>query len=127
MVSSSFSVGCTLPVASVTRDTSVCSPGGRAVPGVVEELPANTSPFVDGSIVAACHGPSSTLTSTDLIGVPSFSTTPSTLCWVPSLVTRAMNDFSCMWVMAVSVHFISPLIISPLSVRYQRAWNLPRY
>ena len=38
-----------------------------------------------------------------------------------------MNDFSCMWVTAVSFHFISPSIISPRSVRYQRAWNLPRY
>ena len=40
---------------------------------------------------------------------------------------RAMYDFSCMWVMAVSTHFISPSIISPLNVRYQRAWNFPRY
>ena len=38
-----------------------------------------------------------------------------------------MNDLSRMRVMAVSFHFSSPLTISPLSVRYQRAWYLPRY
>src|SRR5262252_3141327 len=38
-----------------------------------------------------------------------------------------MNDLICMWVIAVSTHFISPSIISPLNVRYHRAWNLPRY
>ena len=40
--------------------------------------------MVAGSSVAGCHGPSSTCTSTDLSGVPSFSTTPSTLCRAPS-------------------------------------------
>ena len=46
---------------------------------------------------------------------------------MPVVVTRAMNDFNCMWVTAVSMYFISPSIISPLMVRYHRVSNLPVY
>ena len=45
----------------------------------------------------------------------------------PDFVTRAMNDFRFICVTALSFHIISPSIISPRSVRYQRAWNRPRY
>ena len=78
LFSRSSAVGCTLPLTSVTRDTSVCSPG-------VAPFHAQVNSFyeyfdvVAGSIVAACHGPLSIFTSTALIGVPSFSTTPITL------------------------------------------------
>ncbi len=61
------------------------------------------------------------------MGVPSFSTTAVTRWVFPAWMMRAMNDLSFMWAMEVSTHFSSPSIISPLSVRYQRAWNLPRY
>ena len=37
------------------------------------------------------------------------------------------DDLSWRRLIAVSTHFTSPSIISPRSVRYQRAWNLPRY
>jgi hypothetical protein len=60
-----------------------------------------------------------------LKGEPSFRATPVIRCEAPSLVTRATNDFRRMVVTAVSIHFISPLIISPRTVRYQRAWYLP--
>ena len=79
------------------------------------------------SIMAGCHGPSSTFTSTDLIGVPSFRMTPTTLCAAASFVMRATYDFRRMVVTAVSIHFISPLIIWPRTVRYQRDWYLPMY
>src|ERR1051325_9770480 len=102
-VSFSCAVGWTFPLTSVAREKSVCSPG------------------------AACHGPSSIFTSTDLIGVPSLRTTVSTLYWLPVFVTRAMNDFRFMCVTAVSMYFICPSIISPRTVRYHRAWYLPRY
>ena len=82
---------------------------------------------VDGLSVAACQPPPSTMTSAERIGVPSLSTMPNTRWRLPFVVTRAMNDLRRMRVMAVSFHFISPLTISPLSVRYQRAWYLPRY
>src|SRR6266852_8268755 len=126
LLSSSCSVGCTLPVVSVTRETIVWSPGVAPFQVYVNSFHPYFS-FVDGSIVAACHGPSSTFTSTDLIAVPSFSTTPVTLCALPFLVTRATNDFNCMCVTAVSFNRISPSIISLRTVRYQRAWYLPRY
>jgi hypothetical protein len=77
------------------------------------------------SAMAGCHGPSSTFTSTLLMGVPSFSTITVARWALPLLVTRATNDLRLRWVMPVSTHFISPLIISPLSVRYQWVWNLP--
>src|SRR5260370_17884720 len=124
LVANSSAVGWIFPVTSVTRDTSVCSP-------VVAPFQAYVNSFheylvlVPGSITAGCHGPSSTRTSTDFSGVPSFNTTPSTLCRLPSRVTRAMKDFNCMWVIAVSFHFISPPIISPFSVRYHRASYFP--
>src|SRR5436853_7384260 len=72
LFSRSFSVGCTLPVASVTRDTSVCSPGAAPLHMYVNSFQEYLL-FVAESSVAACQGPSSTCTSTDLIGVPSFS------------------------------------------------------
>src|SRR5207237_670530 len=66
-------------------------------------------PLVAGSSVAACHGPSSTRTSTAFSGVPSFIAKPNTVCSLPSLpgepkppfgegcrVTRAITDLSCM-------------------------------
>src|SRR5512134_2008805 len=125
LFSRSFSVGCTWPLTSVTRETTVCSPG-------VAPFQSKWNSFHEYllfclSHVAACHGPSSTFTSTDFIGVPSFSATPTTLWVSPSLVMRATYDLSCRWVTALSIHFISPLIISPRTVRYQRAWYLPRY
>ena len=97
----------------------------RAVPRIVEELP--------GVLVARrCRielrrppGPSSTFTSTERIGVPSCKTTPKTLWPFAARVTRAMNDFSRIRVIAVSFHFILPLTISPFRVRYQRALVLP--
>src|SRR5207253_6353753 len=109
----------------MARDTSVWSPGARLLTVYVNSFHPYFS-RVDGSIVAACHGPSSTFTSTDLIGVPSLRTTPVTLQAAPFLVTRATNDFGFMCVTAVSMYFISPSIISPRTVRYQRAWYLPR-
>src|SRR5438093_13304261 len=78
LFSRSFSVGCTLPVVSVTRETNVCSPGVAPVHMYVNSFQEYLL-FVDGSSVAGCHGPPSTLTSTSFIGVPSFSTTPMTL------------------------------------------------
>ena len=84
--------------------------------------------LVAGSSVAGCHGPSSTFTSTDLSGVPSFSTKPSTLC--RAAVARHARDER------LQLHVgdrPSPSTSSrrrssrPCSVRYQRAWNLPRY
>jgi hypothetical protein len=116
---------------NLARDVD-CAGDERVLPGVAPfQVQVNSFqeylPLVDASIVAGCHAPSSTRTSTDFSGVPSFSTTPKTLCRRPSRVTRAMKDFNCMRVMAVSFHFISPSIISPFKVRYQRAWYLPRY
>src|SRR5215471_14773458 len=90
LFSRSFSVGCTLPVVSVTRETSVCSPGVAPF-HVYENSFQEYFSFVEESRVAGCHWPSSIFTSTDFIGVPSFSTTASTLYREPSLVTRAMK------------------------------------
>src|SRR5215510_14011023 len=119
LFSNASAVGCTAPVASVTRDTRVCSPGVAPVHTYVNSFQEYLL-LVALSTVAGCHGPWSTLTSTDLICVPSFKTTPWTLYRLPSRVTRAMNDFNCMCVTAVSFHRISPSIISPRTVRYHR-------
>src|SRR5262249_53576675 len=79
----------------------------------------------DGASVAACHMPLSIFTSTERSGVPSFNTKPTTLCWLPSFVTRATMDFRRMWVTAVSFHTVSPSIFSSRIVRYHRGWYLP--
>src|SRR5262245_36905721 len=116
----SASVGCTLPLTSVTRETSVCAPGVAPLQAYVNSFQEYLS-LIDGSRVAGCQGPSSTFTSTDLIGVPSLRITPVTLHAEPFFATRATNDFGFICVTAFSMYFISPSIISPRTVRYQRA------
>src|SRR5215468_11046745 len=101
----------------------VCSPGVAPVHVYVNTFHANLP--AGGNIVAVCHGPLSTFTSTDLRGVPSPSTNPVIVCALPSLVTRATTDFNRMCVTAVSFHTVSPSIFSSCIVRYQRDWNLP--
>src|SRR5262245_44572667 len=96
LVSLSCAVFCTRPLTSVTRDTSVWSPGVTPVHLYVKSFQPYLSLLVDGSRTADCQEPSSTLTSTDLMGVPSFNTTPVTLYSLPFFVTRAMNDFKFM-------------------------------
>src|SRR5689334_3307319 len=103
----------------------VCSPGVAAVHVYVNSFHAY---FPDaGCSAAACHGPPSIFTSTDLSGVPSFRTNPVILCALPSLLTRATIDFRRMWVTAVSFQTVSPSIFSSRMVRYHRDWYFPMY
>ena len=61
LFANSSAVGCTLPVASVTLETSVCSPGVAPFQRQVNSF-HEYFPLVDGSIVAGCHGPSADAT-----------------------------------------------------------------
>ena len=86
LFSSSSAVGCTLPVTSVTRDTSVCSPGVAPFHVIGEQLPGI---FAAGGRIDRRRLPR-TVVHVDFdrlrCGVPSFSTTPSTLCRLPASV-----------------------------------------
>ena len=67
-------MGVTSDRASVARETSVCSPGVAPVQRYENSFQEYC--VLAGSSVARCHGPSSTFTSTERSGVPSFSTNP---------------------------------------------------
>ena len=97
-----------------SRATPACARRPSRSSRCSDTASSRTSRVVAGSAFAGIHWPSSTFTSTVLIGVPSFSTITVTLWSAPFLVTRATNDFRLRWLMPVSTHFISPLIISPL-------------
>jgi len=66
--------GCMTPFASVTRETSVCSPGVAPSQRYVNSF--HEYRLLDLSSVAGYQAPPSICTSTDLSGVPSFNTNP---------------------------------------------------
>jgi hypothetical protein len=99
-------VGCTLPLASMARDTSVCVPGARL--SVPHDHSAQPYLARRASRVAGCHSPPSTCTSTFAIGACPPQAGPATryVHW-PSWrrrVTRATSDFRRFREIEVSIH-----------------------